>query len=676
MVLCGQTRQATAQTFNTWQGTTSSWSTGGNWNSGSYSNYGQYQFTGGGSLVSNNDAGTVSQWRVFFAGGNSYTLSSNGGALNLFDFSSAHSWILSDSTVAQTFSTLDVNFAATTGNNWGQISARNNGDLSLNNVGITGSAVSDLRITGQSTGKVTISGVISGSGKNVVTGLRENGSTVDSSSNVIFSGNNTYSGTTTVRGGILNIRHGNALGATSSGTSVSAGASLQLQGAISVGAEALSLTGNTGTPYSGTDLTGALRNISDTNTYGGAITLSSQAAIGADAGTLNLTNTINNGSFRLIIVGAGNVTSSNVISGSGDLLKQDAGTLTVTGNNSFGGNSAVFIDKGTIQVGTGGTLGTTNGTSTGWINMGASVSGRNGDTFLLALDAGVTIANPIDSRYYSPDVSGNQTIGGSNTTGTTTFSGTLALHDNVTLTAANSGTVLFSGQIQNGSISGANNQTAGQALIGGVGGSVTKTGAGTVVFAGANNYTGTTTISAGTLELGSTGSLTATSSVVVSTGGTLLLGNSDQINNSAGLTLGGGTFTPAGHSETLGTLTLSANSTIELTLGDNSQDIRFSDYARTGGLLSINNWTTIAGTSGTAGRLLFSTSATFDSTELANVQFTGFGTGAQLISFGGGFNELVPVPEPSSIVAALGLIGIAGLHRRRKRRILAQSALV
>ncbi len=525
----------------------------------------------------------------------------------------------------------------------------------------------------------TFSGVVSNSGDIIKAGA----------GTMILSGNNTYAGATVVNGGVLSVRHSNALGGVTTGTSVAAGAALHLQGGIAIGAEALTLTGNTSAPYAGTDLTGALRNIAGTNSYAGVITLASLVAIGADAGSLSLTNTISNGGFRLVVLGAGDITASNAISGAGDLLKQDAGILTLTGNNTFGtgSNNAVFIDKGTIQVGTGGTLGGTNGTSTGWINMSASVAGRNGDTFLYARDAGVTIANAIDSRYYATDVPGTQTVGGLNTTGTTTFSGTIALHDNVTLTAATGGTTVFSGEIKTGSLSGANNQTIGQALVGG-GGGVTKIGSGTVVFTANNTYTGATTISSGTLNVAAAGALGSTGNAVsgngdltVNNGGTLLLSGSpsvtDRINNAATVTLNGGTFGTSGLSEGsvaggvatagLGVLTLTGNSVIDLGSGASILAFANSSAATWTGTLSIYNWTGNLSGGGTD-ELFFGNDVTgLSSSQLGQISFYSdmggvpLGSGA-LLSNG----ELVPVPEPSTWFAAAALLGLVGWRERKR----------
>jgi autotransporter-associated beta strand protein len=94
----------------------------------------------------------------------------------------------------------------------------------------------------------TFSGVIrNGSGS---VALTKNGT-----GTLTLAGNNTYTGATTISVGAINIQHANALGTTAAGTTVASGAALQLQGGISVWAEALTLSGN------GVSSDGALRNI-------------------------------------------------------------------------------------------------------------------------------------------------------------------------------------------------------------------------------------------------------------------------------------------------------------------------------------------------------------------------------------------------------------------------------
>ncbi len=96
------------------------------------------------------------------------------------------------------------------------------------------------------------------------------------------------------------------------------------------------------------------------------------------------------------------------------------------------------------------------------------------------LNNGVTISR--DINVVANGSSGKSTLGGINTTGTSTFSGNVALSRDLTVTAASGGSVAFSGNIS-----------------GGYG--VTKEGPGTVVFSTAKAYTGATTVSAGTLSL-------------------------------------------------------------------------------------------------------------------------------------------------------------------------------
>jgi len=101
------------------------------------------------------------------------------------------------------------------------------------------------------------------------------------------------------------------------------------------------------------------------------------------------------------------------------------------------------------------------------------------------------------------DVTNNLSTGksilGGNSAVSSTFSGTVALSKDLTVTSASSGTVAFSG-----AINGSNN------LI--------KEGPGTVIFSTPKAYTGTTNVTAGTLEVDNT---LASSAVSISSGGTL-----------------------------------------------------------------------------------------------------------------------------------------------------------
>lgn len=163
-----------------------------------------------------------------------------------------------------------------------------------------------------------------------------------------ISGDNDYAGATTISAGAINIRHANALGTTVGGTSVSSGAALQLQGGITTAAESLSLTGT------GLSDTGALRNISGTNTYSGAITLAGATRIHADDGS-SLTLDVASGAAitgvnrNLTMSGAGNITVNDAIeTGTGTLTKEGAGTLTLSATNSYTG--ATTVSGGTLFI--------------------------------------------------------------------------------------------------------------------------------------------------------------------------------------------------------------------------------------------------------------------------------------------------------------------------------------
>src|SRR5207244_6866296 len=135
--------------------------------------------------------------------------------------------------------------------------------------------------------------------------------------------------------GSLNIQNATGLGTTASCTTVSSGATLQLQGGISVGAEALTISGNGASGQNG-----ALVNVSGTNNYGGLLTLGAATTVSSDSGTLNLTNTgtITGATFDLTLAGAGSGSVSSIIgTTSGKLVKAGAGTWTLTGADTYTG---------------------------------------------------------------------------------------------------------------------------------------------------------------------------------------------------------------------------------------------------------------------------------------------------------------------------------------------------
>jgi filamentous hemagglutinin family protein len=148
---------------------------------------------------------------------------------------------------------------------------------------------------------------------------------------VVLNGNNDFTGSVTINGGVLVAAHNNALGSAANGTSVTSGATLALQGDISI-AEPLVLNG-TGVVES-TVAKGALRNLSGNNTVTGAITLNSDSRINSDSGTLTIDvstgNAITGANKNIAFGGAGNITVVDALSlGSGTQSIDSTGTVTL-----------------------------------------------------------------------------------------------------------------------------------------------------------------------------------------------------------------------------------------------------------------------------------------------------------------------------------------------------------
>jgi len=150
-----------------------------------------------------------------------------------------------------------------------------------------------------------------------------------------------------IQQGVLRLANDTGLGQTTAGTVVHGGAALELSNNITVGAESLTITGN------GVANGGALRNVaSNTSTYGGAITIGNGGArINSDAGgSLILASNLVTSAFNDATIGGnGATTVSGVISGAGNLIKDGSGTLTLSGANTYSGET--IINAGKLALG-------------------------------------------------------------------------------------------------------------------------------------------------------------------------------------------------------------------------------------------------------------------------------------------------------------------------------------
>ena len=180
---------------------------------------------------------------------------------------------------------------------------------------------------------LTVSAVVSGT-----VGLTKAGA-----GTMVLSGANTYAGVTTVSAGVLNVQDASALGTTAGGTTVSSGAALQIQNNSVIGNEALTLSGT------GVGSTGALRNISGTNSLSGAVTLAANTQINSDAGSLTLSGGITGTNRTLTVDGAGDLALTGALTtGTGALVKNGAGTLALAGVASYTG--VTTLNAGTLRL--------------------------------------------------------------------------------------------------------------------------------------------------------------------------------------------------------------------------------------------------------------------------------------------------------------------------------------
>lgn len=187
---------------------------------------------------------------------------------------------------------------------------------------------------------------------------------------LVLSGNNTFTGATTVSSGVLEVRSANALGTPGNGTTVSAGASLALAGNVTTAAEPLSLNGT------GSGNAGALVNLEGSNTFAGPVTLATDSSIVAAVGSLTLTGGVAGAGRTLSVGGPGNVsvatTGLNMGAG-GQLVKAGPGTLTVSAAGDFAGGTT--ITSGAVRAGVAGGLGS------GAVSLqGGSLYGTDGVT--------------------------------------------------------------------------------------------------------------------------------------------------------------------------------------------------------------------------------------------------------------------------------------------------------
>ncbi|HUO02133.1 MAG TPA: autotransporter-associated beta strand repeat-containing protein [Rhizomicrobium sp.] len=297
----------------------------------------------------------------------------------------------------------------------------------------------------------TFSGAIEGAGGIAITAGKET-----------LSGDNGFTGVTTIAGGTLALGSPNSL---AQSASVQDNGTLDISGSTGTGVVAtITSLGGSGTVLLGTKTLGLS---AAADTFSGAIT---------GSGGL----TVSGGSE--VLSGASSYTGATTITG---------GTLALSGSGSLGGTTAV-ADNGVFDI---------SGVTSGPVTVG-SLSGSGavhlGAGTLTLSDASGIFLGVISGSGGLAVTGGTQALGGANlyTGGTTISAGTLQIGasygngsilgnvaDDGELAFANSNTAIFSGT------------TSGT-------GSVYQTGSGTTILTAANSYSGGTVITGGTLQIG------------------------------------------------------------------------------------------------------------------------------------------------------------------------------
>lgn len=465
---------------------------------------------------------------------------------------------------------------------------------------------SDLIIHHYGAGNLTIGSVIAnGAGASTLTKA--------GTGTLVLSGANTYSGLTLVNGGTLSISSDSNIGGTNGTfanlTSATNSASVTYTGslptgfgvgstmlgrtvtAINTGTSTITLSGNANTALSGGTASWAFVGIGTSGNAsfnygsshlwlnsGGVLQATSsfslqQSNAGGTAGTTtaNRAVTIGTGGGGFDVTGANTLTIPGNISASGMITKSGTGTLVLGGSNGITGG--LTINDGTVQL--------ANASALGSVATSNLIFG-SGSTAKLQL-------NNNDAKVTSLVSSNTNAIveNGSATAGTKT------------LTVYNGADNTYAGKLQNG----------GTGLL-----ALAKTGGGTLTLTGTNTYTGPTTISNGTLSVGTIGNggvagnlgqATATATNIVFAGGTLQYTGANATSNRA-FTINAGTtatidtannlsFAGATGTATTGALTKTGAGMLTLT-GTNTYT---GATSVTGGILRING-STSAGSAGSA----------------------------------------------------------------------------
>lgn len=358
---------------------------------------------------------------------------------------------------------------------------------------------------------LTLSGIIGGTGA----------LTKADAGLLILTGANSYAGGTLISGGTLSVGDDANLGAAGTGVSIgnatfrfnnnfSTGRAFTLTGTSSISVDDTrtgTITGIVGGAGSLTKASSGTLVLTGDNSYAGTTTINAgvlQIGDGGTTGTLGLGDVTNNAT--LIFARSNDLTIANAITGSGAVIKNGAGTVTLTGQKAYTNrttiNAGTLALRGTLLFTGGGPLTLSGGT----LDMGVdgnfgSVTHSSGSLALGGKKLSLISGN---YAFQGGSIAGGGTIAllGNSSNFNISLTGTSIASD-VTIRSEGVNNVVSLSGLSGDFTLGANLDGSGAS---GAPGSLTlnMTNAGfTTTISGNNNHRAGTTVNAGTLAVGS-----------------------------------------------------------------------------------------------------------------------------------------------------------------------------
>lgn len=429
---------------------------------------------------------------------------------------------------------------------------------------------------------LTLNGVVSGTGS-------LNHTQGSEASTLTLAGNNTYSGSTTISGGTISIstiKNVNDTTGSSLGNVASVANGTLGFGSATIGGT-LSYTGTGSSTDRVINLAGTTGGATITQSGSGLLRFSSaNTATGIGSKTLTLSgSTAGTGEISGAIVDNGTTGSTSLSS----TFATSATTVTL--------GSVDGITVGASITGTGiaaGTTVTAVNTATKAVTLSAATTGASG-----VVGSSYTVAGVKNITSLTKSGSGTWTLSGANTfTGNTSITGgSLIVGGSGRLNSGSyAGSIAISTSSSLGHGSSANQTLTG--VISGAGSLIKNGGAGVLTLSGLSNntYTGGTTISNGTVSLGTGGTAANTSTVAALGTGTVNINSSGilrlWIKNDASFTitnnlaLNGGRVENEDGTYTLsGTVSLAGANTFETTYS--GKNLNFSNTISGAGNLTL-----------------------------------------------------------------------------------------